>query len=79
MTPSPFEGYHRAMTVAELIALLQSLEAETAGNAPVVLDIGGQLRLVRGASVETLVKLQPTLYARAESHRNARRAVVVKG
>ena len=66
------------MTVSELIALLRSLEAETAGNAPVVLDIGGQLRLVRGASVETLVQLQPTLYVRVESHRDARRAVVIK-
>jgi hypothetical protein len=66
------------MTVSELIALLQSLEAETAGNAPVVLDLGGQLRLVRGASAETLVKLQPTLYAKTESHRGARRAIVIK-
>jgi hypothetical protein len=66
------------MTVSELIALLQRLEAETAGNAPVVLDVAGRLRVVQSASVETLVQLQPTLYAKTESHRDARRAVVIK-
>jgi hypothetical protein len=78
VTPSPLWGYHLAMTVSELIALLQRLEAETAGNAPVVLDVAGRLRVVQSASVETLVQLQPTLYAKTESHRDARRAVVIK-
>lgn len=66
------------MTVSELRALLETLEAETAGNAPVVLEVGGRLRLVQGAAVETLVQLQPTLYARPESHRDARPVIVIK-
>lgn len=66
------------MTVSELRALLETLEAETAGNTPVVLDVGGQLRLVQAAAIETLVQLQPTLYARAEGHSGALPVIVIK-
>jgi hypothetical protein len=65
------------MTISELIALLESLETKTAGNAPVVLDLGGQLRLVRGACVEMLAKIQPALYVRAASHRFVETVVVI--
>jgi hypothetical protein len=70
------------MTVNELIAKLQALQAQHGENAPCVIEdrrpTPGGLALVRSVDGESLTKLQPTLYARPESHRFVEAVVVIK-
>jgi hypothetical protein len=70
------------MTVCELIADLQALQAAHGENAPVVIEdrrpTPGGLALVRSVESEVLTKLKPALYARPEVRRFLETVVVIK-